>query len=177
MLFTNELFYRCFFMQIEYPLVNELQCGNRLNQAIEHDRRGEFGLILAMLSADARDLAQFQLDIDLTQQQKFEKQFDLPKAQAVVADLSQALPITDNAAYFYDGGMRSFQLAQALTPEALVIRGRNSDAMALTLSNCDLTTRLRQQRQLPAIPDFNQMHFIDQLAKQKQISATLALSA
>jgi hypothetical protein len=164
-------------MQIEYPLVNELQCGNRLNQAIEHDRRGEFGLILAMLSADARDLAQFQLDIDLTQAQKFEKYFELPQAQAVLADLSQALPVIDNSGFFYEGGIRSFQLAQALTPEALVIRGRNSDAMALTLSNCDFTTRLRQEGQLPAIPDFDQMHFIDQLTIQKQISTTLALSA
>lgn len=164
-------------MQTEFPLVNELQCGNRLNQAIEHDRRGEFGLILAMLSADARDLAQFQLDRELTSAQKLTKHFDLPQTAPVVADLSQSTPVTDNAEHFYAGGMRGFQLAQALTPEALVIRGRTSDAMALTLSNCDVITRLRQTDQVPAIEVLNQMHFIDQLALQRQMSATLALSA
>jgi hypothetical protein len=164
-------------MQIEFPLVNESQCGDRLNQAVEHHRRGEFGLILAMLSADARDQAQFQIDSDLSQAEKLIKQFELPKSQALIADLSTTEPLTDNADVFYQQGLRGFQLAQALTPEALVIRGHTSDDMALALSNCDPLTRLRQNHAIPQLPDFNQMHFIDQLAIQRQISATLALTA
>ncbi|GGQ06585.1 VC2046/SO_2500 family protein [Shewanella litoralis] len=162
-------------MQIESTLVNELQIGSRLNGAVEHNRRGEFGLLLAMLSADARDMAQFQFDKDLNVDQKLRKQFSLPAAQPLVADVSSDIHVTDNAPLFQQQGARQFQLQQALTPEAIVIRGPQPDAMVEVLSNCDAVTKQKainayQQRDL-----IEDMHFVDQLATQRKISQTMAL--
>lgn len=161
-------------MQIESTLVNELQIGSRLNVAVEHNRRGEFGLLLAMLSADARDMAQFQLDIDLNVEQKLRKQFSLPPAQRFVDDVSSDVHVTDNAPLFQQGA-RQFQLQQALTPEALVIRGAQSDAMVEVLSNCDELTKRKAINVYQQQDIIEDMHFIDQLATQRKISQTIAL--
>ncbi|MGB6136307.1 MAG: VC2046/SO_2500 family protein [Shewanella sp.] len=161
-------------MQIESTLVNELQIGGRLNGAIEQNRRGEFGLLLAMLSADARDMAQFQLDKDLNVDQKLRKQFSLPPAQPLVVDVTSDIHVIDNAPLFQQQGARQFQLQQALTPEAIVIRGPQPDAMVEVLSNCDELTKrkaLNRYQQHTVIED---MHFVDQLATQRKISQTMA---
>ncbi|MFB2803101.1 VC2046/SO_2500 family protein [Shewanella seohaensis] len=160
-------------MQIDVPLINEAQIGSRLNAAIEHNRRGEFALLLSLLSADARDMAQFQWQKELDNAEKLQRQFELPPKQALVADLSTDNKVTDNSAVFAEQGVRAFQLQQALRPEALVIRGAEPIAMAEALSNCDLTTRLRQRGQLPS-PKMDVMHFADQLAIQRNLVPLLA---
>ncbi|UAL41606.1 queD-like protein [Shewanella inventionis] len=161
-------------MQIESTLVNELQIGSRLNGAVEHNRRGEFGLLLAMLSADARDMAQFQFDKDLSVEQKLRKTFSLPPAQALIADVSTDIPLTDNAATFQREGARQFQLQQALTPEALVIRGSQPDAMVEVLSNCDVLTKRKALNLYQQHNIIEEMHFVDQIATQRKISQILA---
>lgn len=160
-------------MQIDVPLINEAQIGTRLNAAIEHNRRGEFALLLSLLSADARDMAQFQWQKELDAAEKLQRQFELPPTQTLVADLSSDNHITDNSAVFMQQGARAFQLQQALRPEALVIRGNEPIAMAEALSNCELTTRLRQRGQLPS-PQVEIMHFADQLAIQRNLIPRLA---
>lgn len=160
-------------MQIDVPLINEAQIGTRLNAAIEHNRRGEFALLLSLLSADARDMAQFQWQKELDTAEKLQRQFELPPKQTLVADLSSDNHITDNSAVFMLQGARAFQLLQALRPEALVIRGSEPIAMAEALSNCELTTRLRQRGQLPS-PQVEIMHFADQLAIQRNLVPRLS---
>ena len=160
-------------MQIDVPLINEAQIGSRLNAAIEHNRRGEFALLLSLLSADARDMAQFQWQKELDTAEKLQRQFKLPPKQTLVADLSSDNHIIDNSAVFMQQGARAFQLQQALRPEALVIRGGEPIAMAEALSNCEFTTRLRQRGQLPS-PQVEIMHFADQLAIQRNLIPRLA---
>ncbi|ASF14497.1 MULTISPECIES: VC2046/SO_2500 family protein [Shewanella] len=160
-------------MQIDVPLINEAQIGSRLNAAIEHNRRGEFALLLSLLSADARDMAQFQWQKELDTAEKLQRQFELPPKQTLVADLSSDNHIIDNSAVFMQQGARAFQLQQALRPEALVIRGGEPIAMAEALSNCEFTTRLRQRGQLPS-PQVEIMHFADQLAIQRNLIPRLA---
>jgi hypothetical protein len=160
-------------MQIDVPLVNEAQIGTRLNAAIENDRRGEFALLLSLLSVDARDMAQFQWQKDLDMAQKLQRQFELPPQSALIADLSLTEPIVDNSSVFISHGPRAFQLQQALRPEALLIRGAESVAMAEALSNCDHVTQLRQRGQLAA-PKIEIMHFADQLAIQRNMLPLLA---
>lgn len=155
-------------MQIDVPLINEAQIGTRLNAAIEHNRRGEFALLLSLLSADTRDMAQFQWQKELDTAEKLQRQFELPPKQALLADLSTDSNVIDNSAVFAQEGARAFQLQQALRPEALVIRGSEPIAMAEALSNCELTTRLRQRGQLPS-PQVEIMHFADQLAIQRNL--------
>ena len=160
-------------MQIDVPLINEAQIGSRLNAAIEHNRRGEFALLLSLLSADARDMAQFQWQKELDTAEKLQRQFELPPKQTLVADLSSDNHIIDNSAVFMQQGARAFQLQQALRPEALVIRGGAPTAIAEALSNCEFTTRLRQRGQLPS-PQVEIMHFADQLAIQRNLIPRLA---
>ncbi len=155
-------------MQIDVPLINESQLGIRLNAAVEHDRRGEFALLLSLLSADARDMAQFQWQKEVATTEKLQRQFDLPPEQLLVADLSTTQSVTDNSALFTTQGARAFQLQQALRPEALVIRGSESMEMTEVLSNCDLSTCLRQRNQLPSV-QIELMHFADQLAIQRNL--------
>jgi hypothetical protein len=162
-------------MQIESTLVNELQIGNRLNVAIEHNRRGEFGLLLAMLSVDAVDMAQFQLDNDIESTQKLRRQFAVPPAQLLVDDISVHPDTIDNAIVFQQQGARQFQLQQALTPEALVIRGSQPDAMVEVLSNCDYLTKNKAINAYQQQTPIEEMHFLDQLNTQRKISNTLSL--
>lgn len=162
-------------MQIDVPLVNEAQIGIRLNAAIEHNRRGEFALLLSLLSVDARDMAQFQWQKDLDTAQKLQQQFELPPKQPLLADLSLFEPVVDNSQVFITQGARAFQLQQALQPEALVIRGAEPTAMAEALSNCDLTTQLRQRGRLTS-PQIELMHFADQLAIQRNLIPLQAIA-
>tara|TARA_R110001583_G_scaffold183828_2_gene342687 strand:- start:3186 stop:3683 length:498 start_codon:yes stop_codon:yes gene_type:complete len=162
-------------MQIESTLVNELQIGNRLNVAIEHNRRGEFGLLLAMLSVDARDMAQFQLETDTDNTQKLRNKFSVPQPQLLVDDISVHPDTFDHAMIFQQQGARQFQLQQALTPEALVIRGSQSDAMLEVLSNCDYLTKNKAINAYQQHTPIEDMHFLDQLSTQRKISNTLAL--
>ncbi|MGL4938620.1 VC2046/SO_2500 family protein [Shewanella sp.] len=166
-------------MQIAVPLVNEAQLGSRLNAAIEHNRRGEFALLLALLSVDARDMAQFQGQQQDQTEQKLRHQFDLPPAASLLADLSLDDAIVDNSPLFLQASPRAFQLQQAIKPEALVIRGREPQGMVEVLSNCDLTTQQRQRKQL-ASADIQAAllkqlpHFADQLAMQRNLAPLLA---
>jgi len=161
-------------MQIESTLVNELQIGSRLNVAIENNRRGEFGLLLAMLSIDARDMAQFQLDNDVESTQKLRQRFSVPQPQLLVDDISVHPDTIDNAMIFQQQGARQFQLQQALTPEALVIRGSQSDSMVEVLSNCDYLTKNKAINAYQQHTPLEDMHFLEQLSTQRKISRVLS---
>ncbi|ABI71726.1 VC2046/SO_2500 family protein [Shewanella frigidimarina] len=161
-------------MQIESTLVNELQIGSRLNVAIENNRRGEFGLLLAMLSIDARDMAQFQLDNDVESTQKLRQRFSVPQPQLLVDDISVHPDTIDNAMIFQQQGARQFQLQQALTPEALVIRGSQSDSMVEVLSNCDYLTKNKAINAYQQHTPLEDMHFLEQLSTQRKISRILS---
>lgn len=160
-------------MQIASPLTNELQLGSRLNSAIEHDRRGEFGLLLAMLSADSRDMAQFQFDKDLSVEQKLFKQLELPQPQKLCDDLSTSDAHIDNSSIYREQNLRQFQLQQNLTPEALVIRGKHSDAMVLALGNASYLAKQKYENNQQPITQIDEMHFIEQLERQRQICKTM----
>jgi hypothetical protein len=161
-------------MQIESTLVNELQIGSRLNVAIEHNRRGEFGLLLAMLSVDARDMAQFQLDDDVDMTQKLRRHFSVPQPQLLVDDISAHPDTFDNAMVFQQQGARQFQLQQILTPEALVIRGSQTNAMVEVLSNCDYLTKHKAINAYQHHNPLEEMHFLEQLNTQRKISQTMS---
>ena len=161
-------------MQIESTLVNELQIGSLLNVAIENNRRGEFGLLLAMLSIDARDMAQFQLDNDVESTQKLRQRFSVPQPQLLVDDISVHPDTIDNAMIFQQQGARQFQLQQALTPEALVIRGSQSDSMFEVLSNCDYLTKNKAINAYQQHTPLEDMHFLEQLSTQRKISRVLS---
>ena len=162
-------------MRTSAILINESQLGTRLNHAIDHDRRGEFALLLALLSSDARDMAQFQLQDDAVDPElALRAKFELPEKQALINDLTlQSVP-RDNSTAFVQGGARAFQLLEALSPEALVIRGDKSSSMQKVLANCDYLTRRKYHGTAKSeIYDSLNTHFVDQLAQQRQMSRVM----
>ncbi|MCF1427009.1 MAG: queD-like protein [Shewanella sp.] len=159
-------------MRTESVLINELHLGSRLNQAVESNRRGEFGLLLAMLSTDPRDMAQFRLQQSRTEAERLQRAFELLEPAPLLADLSNDSWVTDNSACFFDEGARSFQLHQAMTPEALVIRGAMPSDLSQALTNTDPAGRLRhcgESAQLPELPPLAEI-----LTTQRNFSRKLA---
>ncbi|GAB1080258.1 MAG: VC2046/SO_2500 family protein [Shewanella algae] len=156
-------------MRTDVSLINELQLGERLNLAVESHRRGEFALLLALLSQDVRDWPQFHLHDDVEKDAVLRQQFDLPASQPLVGDLSQEPSPVDNSYHFISEGERSFQLAQALMPEPLVIRGKRDREMQEALDNCDWHTRLRTEGVLNQ-PKVALMEFVDQLSEQRRLA-------
>ncbi|WP_299794640.1 VC2046/SO_2500 family protein [uncultured Shewanella sp.] len=163
-------------MQPGKILVNETQLGSRLNRAVDSDRRGEFALLLALLSTDARDMAQFQLnDKALTSDAALRAKFELPSEECLVADLTLDSSPVDNSGQFHLGGTRAFQLMQALKPEAVVTRGSEPLEVQQVLANCELRVRQRYSSKSQADPYLPEgVHFVDQLSRQRQMSHILA---
>lgn len=156
-------------------LINESQLGTRLNHAIDNDRRGEFALLLALLSSDARDMAQFHIQDDAIDPEiALRAKFDLPDKQVLINDLTVQSQPRDNSIAFVQGGTRAFQLFEALSPEALVIRGDKSSSMQKVLANCDYLTRQKYNGTAKSeIYDPLDTHFVDQLARQRQMSSVM----
>ena len=152
--------------------INESHLGDRLSQAIEQGRRGEFALLLALLSDDAREFAEFSLSADVPLAQKLARRFELPPGappRAVVGTKDA----TDNSSAYRHGDLTDFRLAQALTPEPLVLGAADSQDMLIALGNSSLHARLRQKGEFAALP--SPMHFNDVLEAQLSICKRMAL--
>lgn len=103
-------------------LVDELQLGQSLNQALTDGRRSEFSLLLAMLSADVQDQPwiadkQPELSIDID----WRARFGLPHARPLEAEA----PDLDRSACLNEmltasGSIRAVHLQDCLLPEPLV---------------------------------------------------------
>lgn len=157
--------------QLESTLINESQLGSRLNQAVGSNRRGEFGLLLSMLSEDARDMAQFQTATHLSNDLR--GKFELPAPQTLVGQLGNENRVTDNSQVYQENGATAFRLANMLKEEALVIRHNESLAMQEVLANCALSVRQRYN-QVSATPKVELTHFVDQLVMQRQMGELIA---
>ncbi|MCC4263231.1 hypothetical protein LL240_01980 [Oceanimonas baumannii] len=59
-------------------LINDSQLGDSLNQAVHQGRRGDFGLLLAMLSEDARDLPRIEEPAAGSAEPDWRQHFSLP---------------------------------------------------------------------------------------------------
>ncbi|WP_417762628.1 VC2046/SO_2500 family protein [Shewanella sp.] len=153
-------------MQTTPVIVNELQLAPKLHQAVDQNHRGDFGLLLALLSQDACDWPQFHLQDGGSTEQQLHKQFELPPTEPLLANLATDAVVTDNSATFAEQGATAFRLQQCLRPEALVIRGEHSMEMSEVIENLDLHSRSRYAgtaiNVLPQVPDF-----ADQLTEQR----------
>ncbi len=102
-------------------LVDELQLGQRLNEALQQGHQAEFALLLSLLSPDVTDFPEVaDKKPQLNENNELRARFSLPPAQAHYAepeDFSRADELTD---LFAKGGERAVFLAQCLKPEPLV---------------------------------------------------------
>ena len=105
----------------EHYLVDELQLGQTLNQAISQGRRSEFSLLLAMLSPDVEDQP-WVADAPAIEAATIDwrRRFELPKARPLAAEPSshaRALRVSELVA---GGSLLSAHLLDCLEPEPLV---------------------------------------------------------
>jgi hypothetical protein len=101
-------------------LINELQCGQSVNQAVTQNRRADFALILAMLSGDPRETTATEVietaehtDSDLR------KHFALASPQPLRSGQETYAYGAQISQQFHHAGISSAKLQHYLKPDAL----------------------------------------------------------
>ncbi|MBV7317584.1 VC2046/SO_2500 family protein [Shewanella sp. NIFS-20-20] len=153
-------------MQIDANIINELHLGSRLNDAIAAKRRGEFALLLSLLSADVRDMAQFSPQ-DLSVDETLRREFDVPGRQPLTVNMALETCWDHSQAFFSDSAA-GFYLRQSLLAEPLVYGGAVDAELMTVLENCSHSVKHRclhhsdTHQQMPEPP-----HLCDQLQAQR----------
>lgn len=100
-------------------LVNDSQLGDRLNTAVSEGRRSDFGLLLALLSDDARDLPRIEADKDEQGQINWRQFFDLPDSNPLYADEEDGIRAPQLSALASNLQQDSLRLMLAMRAEPL----------------------------------------------------------
>ncbi|WP_458735512.1 VC2046/SO_2500 family protein [Zobellella taiwanensis] len=105
-------------------LVNDSQLGDSLNQAVHQGRRGDFGLLLALISEDARDLPRIDEPKNEQGEPDWRRYFDLPATNPLYANEEDALRAPQLSALA--GGLHqdSLRLLLAMRAEPLRVSDR-----------------------------------------------------
>ncbi|BDM64020.1 queD-like protein [Shewanella sp. NFH-SH190041] len=155
-------------LKIDSP-INERLLGSRLNQALGQQRRGEFALLLAMLSQDVCQQSQFSgMTPSPDTSSLLYQQLDVPAPAPYLREITPDRPLINHAQQFYVGGMPCFRLQQCLTPEPVLSRGQQPAYMLDALLNTDLHTQ--RQARGESIPSAEiEMDFLQNLSLQKKL--------
>ncbi|KTF14710.1 VC2046/SO_2500 family protein [Pseudoalteromonas sp. H105] len=137
-------------MQIDGLLITESQLDNRLAKSVSESRRGEFSLLLAMLSQDALDFSQFHLpktpfgsDAKNNSEAQLRAELGVVPAQALAPDSFDMLIGEHNAKRLLESGMSSIRLRHCLSPEPLAVRDDKHHIPLPIIDNCELVVRKR----------------------------------
>ena len=135
-------------------IVNEWHLQGQLNQAINQNRRADFGLWLAMLSPAVEEMAEFCL----AEEPELKPAPDLRKQLGVHTRLDFATSEQDLSALnqqhvaFTEGGLASWRLAALLTPPPTVVCHDRKKLSAEVLDNLSVHAQRRlQQQQKPKV--------------------------
>ncbi len=102
-------------------LVDEMQLGERLNEDVHSSDRADFALMLAMLSQDVIDHAEFDPPTEHENSEAdLRSKFGLPPAVKSYADQSDFKRASEISDIFSSQGMNSVFLAHCLRTEPLV---------------------------------------------------------
>ncbi|MCG6230588.1 VC2046/SO_2500 family protein [Vibrio furnissii] len=101
-------------------LINELQIGTGISQAVLHGRRADFSLMLALFSNDVRDTTPVEaIEQVETTEDVLRQRFELQAPQTLRSDQSSYQISARQAELFHQGGLASAKLSHYLTPEVL----------------------------------------------------------
>ncbi|UHJ59355.1 VC2046/SO_2500 family protein [Vibrio furnissii] len=101
-------------------LINELQIGTGISQAVLHGRRADFSLMLALFSNDVRDTTPVEaIEQVETTEDVLRQRFELQAPQMLRSDQSSYQISARQADLFHQGGLASAKLSHYLTPEVL----------------------------------------------------------
>ncbi|WP_298445368.1 VC2046/SO_2500 family protein [uncultured Ferrimonas sp.] len=161
-------------MRTDAILVNELQLGDSLSQAVQQDRRGDFSLLLAMMVQDVRFQSQFQLKKDdQGEALPLRQQMQLSEPQPLTEQYQQDSRAQANADAFHQGGLAQSRLQHCLQPEPLDLRGEHPVGLQQALENAEPWQSKREQvaKQMTTFPQ--QMDLANLIAQQRLQSAAL----
>lgn len=141
----------CFTMQNVDLLVNEVQLGSRLAKAVSQHRASDFSMMLAMMSHNVLDSAQFCLPSDSVggedvDEAKLRQQLGLGQKPAYSANDDSATQSILLGVDLHTQGMRDIKLKGYLQPEPLA---RVDDRMHIephVIGNCEPTVMQRYYR-------------------------------
>lgn len=135
-------------------LVNELQLGEQLNECIHEDRRSHFSLVLAMLTEDVRDHAQFMLPQTEdakkdSNEQSLRKLFNVSSPTPLGLTSLDEIKQYNQADLIEQHNLTELRLLNAIAPKPLAFRDDvkhiNMDVINNTSIHCQ--KRLREQKQ------------------------------
>ncbi|MFI3245493.1 MAG: VC2046/SO_2500 family protein [Ferrimonas sp.] len=125
-------------MRIDADFTKEMNLGQRLNQAVNQQRRSDFSLMLAMMVQDVRYQGQFQL---LRQEDgqplPLRRQFQLPDEAPLEEQFNRDQRNIENAKAFQIGGLVQARLQDCLAPSPLSVRGRYCAGLQQAIENSE----------------------------------------
>ncbi|MGL5759777.1 VC2046/SO_2500 family protein [Plesiomonas sp.] len=105
-------------------LTDELQLNGRLPKAIEQGQRTDFSLLLAMLSANVCDQAQFQMPEPQTQTASLN--LPVPPKSRLYGHEDDVQWADQRTEAFHQGGLASTWLLECLQPDPLIYPPQNT---------------------------------------------------
>lgn len=126
-------------------LANELQLGTQLNECIHENRRSHFSLLLAMLTDDVREHAQFLLPVteeseNITDENSLRKLFNVGQPAPLALTSLEQITEFNQAELVADDRLSELRLNNALNPKPLAFKDNNklidSNVMNNTSVHC-----------------------------------------
>ena len=157
-------------MQVKPVIRNELQMDSQLCRSVHEARRGDFAWLLASLSADALDFAQFHLPKSVLESHQVDEQQLRLRLGAAPAKPT-ALPdyqidrAQHDRALLAQSSMTTLRLKECLTPEPLAVRDDKTYVPLPIIDNCDPSVQAKHHRQYEPLnePQMDSAAFYDQL--------------
>ncbi|MFP2768300.1 VC2046/SO_2500 family protein [Oceanisphaera sp. KMM 10153] len=123
-------------------LVNDSQLGDHLNRAVIDGRRSDFGLLLALISEDARDLPRIEEPKSEQGQTDWRAFFDLPAQDPLYADPQDDIRAPQLSALAGDLQQDSLRLLLAMRAEPLRVSNERLPAEVTGNLNPRILARL-----------------------------------
>lgn len=101
-------------------VINELQFGTDINQAVQQGRHADFALFMALFSNDVRDTCPTEtLSVNKPAESQIRQHFAVAEPQPLRNNQSSYAISAQQAKLFHSGGLASAKLTHYLTPEPL----------------------------------------------------------
>jgi hypothetical protein len=157
-------------------LVNELQCGPTLNQAVEQGRRADFALLLSMFSADCRETIPVTGDLEASiDEEGLKRRFAVADKQKLTGDLEDYPRSASLADGFHQGGLASAKLRHYLLPEPLSYQPVHTFGLPEEVYQ-NLSGHTRRQLETPTVRPKAPDHLYNELvtsSRKSQFSFTI----
>lgn len=134
-------------ISLDNMLINEIQLGTGLNQAVESGRRADFSLMLALLSSELMEnTPQDNVPEQIQTEQQLRAYFELPSPQPLTTSEHCYQRSADQAKAFHESGIASTRLLHGLQPTALTFPAENTKGLPEDLFH---NLSVHERRKLP----------------------------